>query len=977
MARFTLLSTFLLLATGQVLANLVHTIPNRYILELEETHDVFARDASPVHIHKRMYNTFESRGLDYKVHHEYGSPGVLVGMSVTLQNPSDFEKLQSIPGVRSITPVTQLERSAPLNKRTRYEAYDPKTAPVTDALHYMTGVDKLHAAGITGKGVKIGIIDTGVDYKNPALGGGLGEGFHIAGGYDYTGDDPDHPKPDMDPSDCNGHGTHVAGIIGALPGKGFFNLTGVAYEAELHAYKVGACEGGLPTDAIVKSLTQSHEDGCDVVNLSLGSPGGWAWDPTNIKQEIINRLAALGRIIVVAAGNEGADGSWYASGPGGAEGAITVANIQSPVVPLQSATVVIGDEATIDPIVYYDVYPMTNRTDPLPVYAFNNASKYGCGDLPKDVPNLENYLVVTKYACDVEELLENLGTKGVKQLFLYGTSRFEGLGDKFDNFAGALIQTADGEFLVDQFFKKQKVTVTFPKGGALVNFKPTDAELVSPSSTYGPTFDLRFKPALGAYGGRILSTVPLQQEGFGIKSGTSMAAPYVAGCAALFVEARGKNKDIARQAKELFQTTSITLLANHSDESLLQTATVQGAGIIDAYAATYASTIISPAELLLNDSRYFQDTQTFTVKNVGNKEKKYSVDHFPAGTAITIKPSSIQPSKGPVKLVKSYASVELSTESFTLAPNQVQTITAKFSPPKDLDPKTLPVYSGFIQVEAEGEGDMGKFHVSYMGVAGALIDQQVLDTTGEAFDDEITLPAIITGNDAKGNPIVQEKEQTYDFTNKDQKAPRLVYRLAFGSPLVTLDVVPPSFSLDNMKAPLPIIGRIMNDTFASRNNEDEDGVVTKIPLDNDAAFSNNTYVPSGTYKVLLSALRVTGDPSNLDHYDYWLSPAMTFKYTKNRVATAGGSTDDVDEVGAPIYKKPWFIAVISVAGFLVVAGAAAGAVLLARRRKSTIPSEAAFVPAMGAYKPLVDDSRNQPSYTDTSYQPRGGQYSDS
>ncbi|KAK1225206.1 hypothetical protein PQX77_011886 [Marasmius sp. AFHP31] len=910
MATFTSLSIFLLLATGQALAALVHTIPNRYIVEIEETHDVFARDTSPTHIHKRMYNTFESRGLNYKVHYEYGSPGVLVGMSVTLQNPLDFEALRSIPGVRSITPVTR-----PISKRTEYDAYDPKIAPVTDALHRMTGVDKLHAAGITGKGIKIGIIDTGVDYQNPALGGGFGSGYHVAGGYDFAGDDPDHLKPDLDPLDCAGHGTHVAGIIGALPGKGFFNLTGVAYEAELHAYKVGVCSESLNGDgeestaflcfcslgltgriisAILAALERSHKDGCDVVNLSFGGPSGWAWQPADIEQETINKMAAQGQIIVVAAGNAGADGSWYASAPAGADGAIAVANIQSPVVPLQSA--IVGGDAKHDPIVYYDVYPITNRTDALPIYAFSNATGFGCSELPKDVPNLENYLVVTKRACDVGELLKNLATKGAKQLFLYGLREFGGT-KGLENFAGAVIQDEDGEYLAKQFFNKKNVTVTFPKGGALVNFKPNNAELVSSTSTYGPTFDLRFKPTLGAYGDRILSTLPRQQKGFGLMSGTSMASPYVAGCAALFVQARGKNKDIARQAKELFQTTSNPLLANHSDESLLETATVQGAGIIDAYAATYASTIISPAELLLNDSRYFRDSQTFSVKNVGSKEKKYTVNHFPAGTAITINASSTLPSKGPVPLVKSYASVELSTKSFILAPNQVQTITAKFSPPQDLDPKALPVYSGFIQVEAEGEGGMDKFHVSYMGVAGALFDQEVLDTSGGASSDNITLPAIITGQDAKGNPIgVQEKAQTYDFTNKDQKPPYLYFRLAFGSARVTVDLVPPSFSLDKMESPLPIIGRIVNETFVRRNNEvgEPSGVkIVKFALDNDLkfldgfGFSNDTYVPSGTYQILLSALRVTGDPSNFDHYQHYLSPAMTFKYTKDRVATAG------------------------------------------------------------------------------------------
>lgn len=69
--------------------------------------------------------------------------------------------------------------------------------------------------------MKIGILDTGTDYKHPALGGGFGPGFKVAGGYDFVGDAYtgfNTPVPDNDPLDqCAGHGTHVAGIIGADP----------------------------------------------------------------------------------------------------------------------------------------------------------------------------------------------------------------------------------------------------------------------------------------------------------------------------------------------------------------------------------------------------------------------------------------------------------------------------------------------------------------------------------------------------------------------------------------------------------------------------------------------------------------------------------------------------------------------------------------------------------------------------------------
>jgi subtilisin family serine protease len=92
----------------------------------------------------------------------------------------------------------------------------------------------------------------GIDYNHPNLGGGFGRGKKVAGGYDFVGNDFDGatvvtPSPDADPLDCEGHGTHVAGIIGAS-GKNNLNVSGIAPDASLYAYKIFGCEGGTTDD---------------------------------------------------------------------------------------------------------------------------------------------------------------------------------------------------------------------------------------------------------------------------------------------------------------------------------------------------------------------------------------------------------------------------------------------------------------------------------------------------------------------------------------------------------------------------------------------------------------------------------------------------------------------------------------------------------------------------------------------------------
>ncbi len=133
------------------------------------------------------------------------------------------------------------------------------------------GADQVHLLHqLTGTGVTIAIIDSGVDYRHPDLGGGFGPSYRVIGGYDFVNDD-------ADPMDDDGHGTHVAGIAA---GNGPF-LMGVAPNANLLAYKVLDAEGFGQQSGILAGIERAldpdqdpkTDDAADVINLSLGGLG--------------------------------------------------------------------------------------------------------------------------------------------------------------------------------------------------------------------------------------------------------------------------------------------------------------------------------------------------------------------------------------------------------------------------------------------------------------------------------------------------------------------------------------------------------------------------------------------------------------------------------------------------------------------------------------------------------------------------------
>lgn len=226
---------------------------------------------------------------------------VFAGVRVSL-DPQDVEKIRALPNVAGIyedAPVhALLDTSVPLIRADKvWKLFDASNS------------------SITGRNITIGIIDTGVDYKHPDLGGCFGNGCKVAGGYNFV-------SQTTDPMDDMGHGTHVASIAA---GNGV--LKGVAPDATIYAYKVLDSSGsGSMSDVIsgIERAMDPNQDGdfsdhLDVISLSLGHPGGLPTDPD---AQAIDTAVDAGVVAVVAAGNDGAD--FAVACPGCAERAITV-----------------------------------------------------------------------------------------------------------------------------------------------------------------------------------------------------------------------------------------------------------------------------------------------------------------------------------------------------------------------------------------------------------------------------------------------------------------------------------------------------------------------------------------------------------------------------------------------------------------------------------------------------------------------------
>ncbi|KXH52194.1 subtilase [Colletotrichum nymphaeae SA-01] len=297
---------------------------NRFIIEFAS--------ASPLTISNQFLKTDQQQGAHTKSKRdEFSSTGIRVlktfdsplfsGASLETTNHT-LDSLLILPDIVAVWPNTQAYLIAPVKRQV---AVDP-TAAAAHAVHWATGVDKLHQQGVRGQGVKVGIVDTGVWYKHTALGAGFGPGFKIVGGWDLVGDGwvvGTEKKPDADPADEQGHGTHVAGILaGEDVSSGW---VGVAPDASLYSYKVFGPGDGTDQATIIDAFLRAYGDGMDVITASIGGRGGFA---SNAWAVVASRIAAEGVVVTIGAGNSGNGGAYYASTGSSGENVLSVASAE-------------------------------------------------------------------------------------------------------------------------------------------------------------------------------------------------------------------------------------------------------------------------------------------------------------------------------------------------------------------------------------------------------------------------------------------------------------------------------------------------------------------------------------------------------------------------------------------------------------------------------------------------------------------------
>lgn len=550
--------------------------------------------------------------------------------------PAELGRLSRLPGVIGVYPVRQISVPTTLNTALSAQALRPD---VQSALS-MTGADLAASQlGLSGSGVRVGIIDTGLDLGHPAFRG------RVVAGYDFVGDQYDAaapgavPVPDASPDDCQGNGTNVAGLLGGHDPAGGF--AGVAPGVSLGIYKVFGCQGTTDSATLLTAMERAQADGMQVLNLSVGVPFQWPQYPT---ARAASRLVKAGMVVSAAAGDSGEAGPYSVSAPALGEHVLAVASVANTRVELGNFSLSSGGE----PVGYQPV----SGAPPAPVGLSLPVGKLagstpetdndGCaidGLNPYAAGSLSGQAALIRLGnCPAREKILNAQNAGAQAAVLYNDRPgFAGVSagpvSPFDDAAieipAVAVLAGDGARIDAQIAAGVRLTVNAQPR----TFDNPGGNTVDLFSALGASPDLALKPDLAAPGGWVRTATPLGAApgGYAVLSGTGLAAPQVSGLAALLLQARPGLTARQVSARLLNSAAPRPAAGQAPGGGLPAPVQRQGAGLANVLAAHANPVTATPASLSLGASQTFGPrSEVIVLSNGGARAETFRATHLPA-----------------------------------------------------------------------------------------------------------------------------------------------------------------------------------------------------------------------------------------------------------------------------------------------------------------------------------------------------------
>lgn len=564
----------------------------------------------------------------------------------------DVEVIENLPGVTSVTISTEYKR--------------PEAEPnMTYSKELVEAQATWDEYGYNGEGMIVGVIDSGADpdHKDFVLSEGTeadlskeevnafvsenslpGQYYNEKVPYGYNYMDENKEIKDLGPA-ASMHGMHVSGTVLANGDEKNGGIKGVAPEAQLLALKVFGNDpemGSTWGDIYIKAIDDAIILGADVVNMSLGSTAAFV-DETDPEQQAISNAVENGILMSISAGNSAHLGKGFynpyaanpdigvVGSPGLSYDSLQVASLENSYMDMDALQFNAGEESGQAPFMSAsNVHPNdVGGTYEVEYVGTGTADEFGDRDLTG------KFALAVRGNAFTDTALNALAANAAGVIVYNHSDGWVSMASLPEiTIPQLFMQKTDGDLLKSQLDAGVKVTITF--AGEKVTTANPLADSMSSFSSWGVTPNLDFKPEITAPGGNILST--FQDDAYGTMSGTSMAAPHVAGGSALLLQRVDEEfglegRDRVQMAENILMNTSAPVFDKGTAQSILEQENPysprrQGAGIMQLHAA--ASTPVVVKEEKTNEAKValkeVNDQISFTLEATNYSDENVTYD---------------------------------------------------------------------------------------------------------------------------------------------------------------------------------------------------------------------------------------------------------------------------------------------------------------------------------------------------------------